>query len=36
MPSRNFRELHDKLIVDPGRAEKLEQSRQRMQEELAA
>ncbi len=36
MPTRNFRELHDKLIADPGRAEKLEQARQRAQEELAA
>ena len=36
MPTRNFRELHDELIADPGRAEKLEQARQRVQEELTA
>ena len=36
MPTRNFRELYDEIVADPRRAEKLEQARQRVQEELAA
>ena len=35
MPTRNFRELYDEIVADPRRAEKLEQARQRVQEELA-
>ena len=36
MPARNFRELHDQIVADPGRAKRLEEAERRVEAELAS